>query len=361
MTLDSQSDKYKNYSTDFVSTPEPSPSIITAKKIVVEQSRPKTVLRVIAWTLLVSICVISALVYIVFNKLQEEMSPSILPTVIQIPKGSSLQTVTNILHENHLISSPLLFRVVMIFSGEEQGVKNGEYTFTRPLTMSETIDKLVNAKYEYTPVRLTIREGENAKEISSAIAAVFPKLNQSEVYMYLKEREGRVFPETYNFAPFATLDEIVKTIEKEFDKRMAVFAPEFASTTKTQVEILTIASILEREVPEKSDMKIVSGIIYNRLAAGMPLQMDSTVGYITGKASLELVIDDLQIDSPYNTYKVKGLPPTPIGNPGDVAIEAALNPDKNEYLFFLSDKNGVNHYAKTYAEHLKNRRVYLGK
>ena len=108
-------------------------------------------------------------------------------------------------------------------------------------------------------------------------------------------------------------------------------------------------------------MKIVSGIIQNRLKINMPLQMDSTLGYITGKASLELTSDDLKLDSPYNTYKVKGLPSSPIGNPGDIAIEAAMSPDVNDYLFFLSGPDGVNHYAVTYDEHLKNRRLYLGK
>ena len=89
--------------------------------------------------------------------------------------------------------------------------------------------------------------------------------------------------------------------------------------------------------------------------------MDSTLGYITGKASLQLTSQDLATSSPYNTYKIKGLPSGPIGNPGDVAIEAAINPDKNDFIYFLSDKSGVNHYAKSYAEHLKNRRLYLNK
>jgi UPF0755 protein len=181
---------------------------------------------------------------------------------------------------------------------------------------------------------------------------------KDELLEILKIKEGYLFPETYNFAPFATLDGIFKKIDEEFVKRVS---SKYNLPADELNKILTIASILEKEVPRPEDMKIVSGIIQNRLKKNMPLQMDSTLGYITGKASLELTREDLKLDSPYNTYKVKGLPSSPIGNPGDVAIEAAINPDKNDYIYFLSDKSGVNHYAKTYAEHLKNRRVYLNK
>lgn len=360
-----QSEPYKNYDKDFIATHEVSPAMIMSKEnsssTKADEKRHHPLMRAVAWTLLVVFVLISAIGVYMYKNIRAEVNPGTLPLVIDIPKGSSLQTVTNILKDNELITSPLLFRVLMIMGGQEQAVKNGEYTFNRPMTLAETIDKLVNAKYEYIPVRLTIHEGENGFEIAQAVAALFPKLVEADVYARIKEKEGRLFPETYIFAPFATIDEIVKTIDKEYEKRIAVFKNEIASSSKSELEILTIASILEREVPRKSDMKIVSGIIQNRLAKGMPLQMDSTLGFITGKASLQLVTDDLKIDSPYNTYVNKGLPPGPIGNPGDVAIEAALNPESNKYFFFLSDKNGDNHYAITYAEHLKNRKLYLGK
>ncbi|MBC7981504.1 endolytic transglycosylase MltG, partial [Candidatus Parcubacteria bacterium] len=180
---------------------------------------------------------------------------------------------------------------------------------------------------------------------------------QEQVLEILKSKEGYLFPETYNYAPWVTLEDILKKIDAEFLKRTATYNLNADDLKR----ILTIASILEKEVPHPEDMKIVSGIIQNRLSKNMPLQMDSTLGYFTGKASLELTTGDLQLDSPYNTYKVKGLPSGPIGNPGDVAIDAAINPNINEYIFFLSDSQGVNHYAKTYAEHLRNRKLYLNK
>ncbi len=285
--------------------------------------------------------------------------------VVDIPKGANLDVITERLEYSGVVTSATVFRLVMLVTSREASVKSGEYTFRRPMTMLETIEKLVQGKYEYTPVKLTIKEGEDSRSIATTIATkFFSKESEGDISFILaklREKEGKLFPETYSFAPFSTLDEILKTIDKEFDKRFEKYRAAVASSTYSEIEILTIASILEKEVPRPGDMKIVAGIIYNRLKKGMPLQMDSTLGYITGKASLELTTEDLKMDSPYNTYVMKGIPPAPIGNPGDAAIRAALYPESHEYLFFLSDKSGDNHYAKTYAEHLRNRKVYLGK
>lgn len=352
----------KNYDKDFVVTAEViKPMIVASTSNPTPPQRLPRAVRIVTRTFLITLIVIIAIGFYGYQKFRTPVTPQIYPTIIDIPKGSSLQAVTTILEEKGIISSPLLFRMSMIFIGAEHSIKTGEYTFNGPVTLTQVVDKLVNGKYEYVPVRLTIREGQNAHEIMFPIKVAFPKLVEADIYAAIKDKEGRLFPETYIFAPFATLDEVLKTIDKEYQKRIAVFKDRIASSGKTEQEILTIASILEREVAHKDDMKIVSGIIYNRLAKGMPLQMDSTLGHITGKASLELVSADLAIDSPYNTYIYKGLPPGPIGSPGDVAIDASLSPESHKYIFFLSDKEGINHYAVTYAEHLKNRRLYLGK
>lgn len=351
---------------DFVHIPEtitpiqPVDTSITPPKNLEKPKSP--ILRFVVWLLFGLVVVAIALgVYIYKTLITPITADSNYPFVVTIPSGANLNTVTTALADKNIIRSETIFRLVMLVTGEESSVKSGEYTFKGPLSTLQVIDKLIKGRYEYDPVKLTIREGEDSKTIARNIAQVFPKLVESEVYEKLKTKEGYIFPETYNFAPFASIEDILKTTNREFEKRIARFDASFASTTKTKEEILTIASILEKEVPREVDMKMVSGIIYNRLAKGMPLQMDSTVGYITGKASLELTLQDLKIDSPYNTYATKGLPPAPIGNPGEASIRAALYPDKHDFLFFLSDKDGVNHYAKTYAEHLRNRKVYLGK
>ena len=124
-------------------------------------------------------------------------------------------------------------------------------------------------------------------------------------------------------------------------------------------DIVIVASILEKEVKTSESRAIVSGILWKRLALGMPLQVDATLGYITGKTSAELTIDNLNADSPYNTYRNKGLPPTPISNPGLLALDAALHPKSSPYLYYLSDNNGVIHYAVTFEEHKANKARYL--
>ena len=128
---------------------------------------------------------------------------------------------------------------------------------------------------------------------------------------------------------------------------------------RTQDEILTMASILEKEASKIKDRQQIAGVLWHRIDVGMPLQVDAVFPYIIGKNTFELTREDLAVDSPYNTYKYKGLPPGPIGNPGLDSILAAATPIKSKYVFFLSDKQGNFHYAVTYAQHLVNKAKYL--
>ncbi|MEN9605117.1 MAG: hypothetical protein RJB39_802 [Candidatus Parcubacteria bacterium] len=359
-----------SYEKDFVHIPETSQSLIMPvdkiKPMTPQAPRPKRhpLVRFLVWAFVFAVLIVIVGGLFVYQKIITPVGVAVseeAPIIMDIPKGSTLNEIVDKLEARDLITSPTVFKMIMLLTHKEASMKTGEYTFKRQMNMLETMDKLVNGKYEYVPVRLTIKEGEDSKVIADRIVSLFPKLTPTEVFAKLKAAEGKIFPETYMFAPFNTLDDILKTTQAEYEKRVAKFRPEIASSTHSEDEILTVASILEKEVPRHSDMKIVAGIIYNRLKIGMPLQMDSTLGYITGKASLELTTDDLKSDSPYNTYVAKGLPPGPIGNPGEDAIKAALEPETHQYLFFLSDKNSDNHYAKTYAEHLRNRKLYLGK
>lgn len=371
MQNDTQQDPYANYDKDFVHTPEkdstpieiiPNPSTQTERHATYMPNNEYSILKVISLGIGLCVICILSLSWYVYKTISTPVIPPHTPTIVDIPKGTSLQKTTDILHDAGIIASSFLFRSSMILAGFDSAIKTGEYTFTRPATMTDIMQRIVRGDYEYIPVKLIIKEGENSEEILTTISSQFPKLASSTtLYDALKMREGKLFPETYNFPPFATEDQILNTVDSEFQKRIAPYRDRIASSTHSELEILTIASILEREVPKKEDMHIVAGIIYNRLAQGMPLQMDSTLGYITQKASLDLTADDLQLDSPYNTYKNKGLPPGPIGNPGDASIDAALRPDSHRYIFFLSDAQGVNHYAVTYKEHLANRKKYLGK
>ncbi len=283
------------------------------------------------------------------------------PVIVEVVKGESLSSVSEKLYDKKIIKNKFIFKNFIKLLRQDSRIQLGEYSYQRPMNTIEILNKLVSGRFEYIPVIITIKEGEDYRTLINKIYIKFKNVSsqytEEQLSEILKFKEGYLFPETYNFAPFATLDDIFIKIDQEFVKRTQKYNQSAEDLSRT----LIIASILEKEVPKPADMRMVSGIIQNRLKKNMPLQMDSTLGYITDKASLELTVDDLNMDSPYNTYKVKGLPSGPIGNPGDVAIEAAINPDKNDYLFFLSGPDGVNHYAKSYAEHLKNRRLYLNK
>lgn len=283
------------------------------------------------------------------------------PILSEVIEGESLSSVSDKLHDQKIIKNKFVFENFIKLTGQDSKIQIGEYTYHKPLNMVEILNKLITGRFEYIPVIITITEGEDSRTIVDKIYNNFKNIKNTytreELLEILQDKEGYLFPETYNFAPSASLENIFKKIDEEFIKR----TEKYATSTEDLKRILIIGSILEKEVPHPEDMKVVSGIIQNRLKIGMPLQMDSTLGYLTGKGSLQLTRQDLATSSPYNTYKVKGLPTAPIGNPGDVSIQAAISPDKHNYIYFLSDKEGINHYAKTYEEHLRNRRVYLGK
>ncbi len=316
-----------------------------------------TIYKIISTGIIFFLIVLSVVYFQVFKK----VDAGSYPIIVTVEDGEGLYAISDKLKANNIINNTIVFEAFVKTLKQDTQIKKGEYTFKKPLNIIEITDKLANARYEYDPVIVTITEGENSRTIIDKIYPNFKNVSSvytvEEVMAKLEAKEGYLFPETYNYAPFATLEDIFAKVDAEFNDRIV----KYAIPANELQKILTIASILEREVPNPADMKIVAGIIYNRLNINMPLQMDSTLGYVTDKASLQLTTEDLKNDSPYNTYQVKGLPPGPIGNPGDYAIDAALHPDTHDYLFFLSDKDGVNHYTKSYDEHLKNRKTYLGK
>jgi UPF0755 protein len=148
-------------------------------------------------------------------------------------------------------------------------------------------------------------------------------------------------------------------MKSNFFDRIKTLDTEISNFDKPLPDIIKMASIVEEEARTFESKQIIAGILWKRLSIGMPLQVDASFKYINGKGTKDLTLTDLKIDSPYNTYVYKGLPPTPIANPGLVSIKATVTPIKTDYLYFLTDRKGVMHYAKTYSEHLANKKKYL--
>ena len=211
---------------------------------------------------------------------------------------------------------------------------------------------------EPNEITVTIPEGYTVKQI----AEVFEKSNlflKSEFLNLHQIDEGYLFPDTYKFFKNTTPQKVAEKMKNNFDIKTAEFLPELSRQKKSLKDIIIMASIIEKEVPNPQDRKIVSGILWKRIERGIGLQVDASLMYILGKTSAELTQDDLKINSPYNTYKYKGLPKVPISNPGKNAIEAAVFPQTSPYLFYLSDNDGITRYARNFEEHKNNKFKYL--
>jgi UPF0755 protein len=151
----------------------------------------------------------------------------------------------------------------------------------------------------------------------------------------------------------------VKTLSDTFQTKIASLESIIDSFGKPYSQVVIMASILEAEARKLEDRRVIAGILWKRIQMDMPLQVDAPFEYVSSKNTFTLTTADLRLDSPYNTYTRKGLPPTPIGNPGLEAIQAAVTPIESPYLYYLSDKNGVFHYAETHDGHVKNKAKYL--
>ena len=174
-----------------------------------------------------------------------------------------------------------------------------------------------------------------------------------------KSLEGYLFPDTYIFQTNTGVYTVIEAMQANYNRKIATVEDKIKASGKTESDIIKMASIVEEEGRTTETRQIVAGILWKRLALSMPLQVDSSFKYINGKTTATLTTADLKIDSPYNTYLYKGLPPTPICNPGLDSIIAVLSPIKTDYLYFLTDKDGVMHYAKTFDEHVANKQKYL--
>jgi len=289
------------------------------------------------------------------------LPPSNFPAekYITIPEGTNLDEATRLLYSEGLINSPLALKLFVKVQGNERGIKAGDYLFENPQNSWEIARRIATADYGITPITVTIPEGATSYQIAEILT---DKLNRFDTVTFserAKEREGYLFPDTYQFMPNVTIEEILDTMERNFYNQVAELEPMTASSTFSLHEILTLASLLEKEARQFETRKKIAGIIFNRLEVNMPLQIDAVFGYIYGRETFNPRFSHLAVESPYNTYKNRGLPPGPIANPGIESIQAALEPIANEYLFYLTGRDGNMYYSNTYEGHLWNRRMYL--
>ncbi len=286
--------------------------------------------------------------------------PSVeLPVTIEISEGMTSVEVGQELVKQKIVFSATALHLALVLQNGENNIKAGSYYFNQlgDLRAWALARRLILGQYNLPDRWVTIYEGMNADDIAGQFdPEFFPKFNRETFKKLASEREGYLFPDSYRFAPNTTAEIVIKKMSDNFNEKLASLDFSQSTTFKTLAEILTFASIIEWEANNTdSDRKMIAGILWNRIQSDMPLQVDATLKYINGKTSDQLTMEDLQTEHDYNTYLNKGLPPTPINNPGLKTIEAAMYPGLTNNLYYLHDANGVPYYAETFEGHKINR------
>ncbi len=283
-----------------------------------------------------------------------------------IPTGSNSRTIAKRLVAEKLIRSEYAFRLLVRYRGIGRRLQAGTYALRQNMELSDILDEF--EKGQVTLVSWTVPEGLTMDAIAdlweaggfgtaTAFREAFETTDLLKRYG-LEDRtaEGYLFPNTYKFAKGTTAEKVVEMMLGEFKKQwIETFDAEASDLGRTQHEIVTLASIIEKEAQSKSEKPRVASVFHNRLKRGWRLQADPTVLYALGNPERLLTKADLRVDSPYNTYVYKGLPPGPIASPGIDSIMAALRPEKTNYLYFVAIGDGKHHFSKTLSEH--NRMV----
>ncbi len=295
-------------------------------------------------------------VYTAWWRAPREFPPDFLFTVAE---GATLSKTAERLAEQGIIRSRFWFKAISTVFGGTRGLKAGDYFFDTALSLPQIAWRLTHTASSLKQVSVTIPEGFNNREVAARLAEKLSRFNAAQFRREAKEKEGYLFPDTYRFAPNEKPDRIIAAMEENFTRRVETLERELAAFGRPLSDVVIMASLLEEEARTEETRRKVSGILWKRLDAGMPLQVDGVFPYIFEGRPYDLTDGDLLVDSPYNTYKYAGLPPTPISNPGLDAIRAAITPIATPYWYYLSDREGEMHYAVTHDEHLVNRARFL--
>ncbi|PFA64498.1 hypothetical protein CN378_15025 [Bacillus sp. AFS015802] len=360
------------------------------KKLLERQEEAKVIRKIVGLVILCLVIIIGGTAiggYLYVNSALKPVDPDdTKPVKVEIPIGSGVTSIGKILEDKGIVKNSTIFKYYVKFNNEA-GFQAGSYDLTPSMTMNEIVNSLKTGKVmRKAEFKITIPEGLQLDQIAEIIAEKSPykkdeiesKLNDKKWLEQLKEEypelitdeilnkdikrplEGYLYPATYPFyEKKPSLDTILKKMIAQTNEVLAQYQEAMAANDYTPHELLTLSSLIEEEATEKADRGKISSVFYNRMEEGMPLQTDPTVLYALGKHKAKTVYKDLEVDSPYNTYQVKGLPPGPIANAGVSSIEAALQPEDTEYYYFLAASNGSVYYSETLEEHNEKKAKYI--
>jgi UPF0755 protein len=363
---------------------------IIMKKMLEHQSEARVVRRIvliISVVLFLLIVMIGGGGYFYIHSALKPIDPgSKVQKKVEIPIGSSVTGIAERLESNGIIKDAKVFKYYVKLKNEG-GFMAGEYQLSPSMDVQEIVGRLKTGKVlAEASFKITVPEGKQLKEIAAIMAQttnqnetdVFTKLNDKEFIKTLIDKypdlltedilnpaviyplEGYLFPATYPF--YKTNPSVEEMVTAMLDKSQVVLADYIEAGKEKNLtvhQILTMASLIEEEATENADRKKISSVFYNRMEKGMMLQTDPTVLYAQGRHKDRVVFKDLEVNSPYNTYKHTGLPPGPIANAGKTSIEAALEPEKTDYYYFLATPEGEVIFTKTLQEHNQEKTKHI--
>lgn len=305
------------------------------------------------------------------------------PTIeFTIEEGAGVEMIGERLEKEAFITSAFFFKVYVKVFASPGALQAGTFSLRKGMSLQSVVAEMTHA--EAKEIEVTIPEGWTATQIGERVVKEMPNVSKADWALMSGPQgklmvaaqdvltgipsgqglEGYLFPDTYRFREQADAKTVADTMLLTLKRRLAeqgVVIPESLTFENgmTLHEVLTLASIIEREVRSPEDMKKVAGIFFTRMKIGMALQADSTVNYVTGKNDPGVTLEDSRVSSPYNTYRNLGLPPGPISNPGVNAIMAVFHPVDSDAVYFLTTKEGEVIYANTFAQHIANKEKYL--
>jgi UPF0755 protein len=363
----------------------------TLQKLLTKQSEAKTIRKIVAIISLSLLLIIGGLGLAGYLYVQSALKP-VDPhnhhlKNVEIPIGSSVSSIGSVLEDKGIIRNNFIFKYYVKLNNET-GFQAGTYKLSPSMKLDQIIKYLKTGKVsKNADVKITIPEGVQLSEIAKVISentdykskAIMQKLDDKKFIQKLIKQypsiltgdilkqeikhplEGYLFPATYYFyEKNPSLETIINKMLEKTSIVIKKYQAEMNKKSLTTQKMLTMASIVEEEATGKADRHKISSVFYNRLKVGMPLQTDPTVQYSLDKHKDRVTYKDLEVKSPYNTYKIKGLPPSPISSAGELSIEAAIHPAKTSYLYFLAaSKTGKNYFSKTLAEHNQLKAKYI--
>ncbi len=309
-----------------------------------------------AWAI-VAVCVL--IVFLLGWRLSSAPADFPAKTFLKVQQGDTLDDISEDAQVLHLVRSSELLKIAVKVVGKDTHLQSGSYYFDKPVSFWTVAEYLATGNFNITPVRVTIQEGMTRRQMATLFAKEFTYFDSEFFLAQTADQEGFLFPDTYFISPAADTDEIIAVLKNNYELQVAPLREDINSSGLTEHDVITLASLVEKEASGASDRATIAGILKNRIKTGMRLQVDAPFLYEYNIGQADLTPQMIKTDSPYNTYTRSGLTPGPIGSPGLASIKAVLYPTKSNYLFYLHDSKGNVHYAKTFAEHKRNIQNFL--